>query len=116
MASCFYHPLGATILPNKRVRPSQTHAACAPVLKAAIFPPSRAHLDHRAEEREECAYQSGPASLVTCANARPVVAVEVFVEEQMVSPVWVLLKLFGAAVHGPPPVAVSEEDPRQAGL
>jgi hypothetical protein len=42
----------------------------------------------------------------------PVVAVEVFVEQDAVAPVRILLKLLGAAVHGPVIAPIAQEDPR----
>src|SRR5262245_55167165 len=38
------------------------------------------------------------------------VTVEVFVEQEMVPPVGVFLKVFGAAIYRPAPVAIAEKD------
>src|SRR6516162_3430855 len=55
-----------------------------------------------------------PAGLVAGAEAGPVVAVEVLVEEEAIAPVRVLLELPGAAEDGPPALPVPEERVRQA--
>ena len=56
----------------------------------------------------------GPAGLVARAEAGAVVAVEVFVEQDVVAPVRIVLELLGAAVHRPPAVLVAQEDAREA--
>src|SRR2546422_9064454 len=55
-----------------------------------------------------------PAGLVAGPDARTVVAVEVFVEEDQVAPVRVTLKFLGPPVDGTAPVLVAEEDSREA--
>src|SRR2546426_5399088 len=55
-----------------------------------------------------------PAGLVAGPDARAVVAVEVFVEEDQVAPVRVTLKFLGPPVDGTAPVLVAEEDSREA--
>src|SRR5437899_5386772 len=57
-----------------------------------------------------------PAGLVAGPDARAVVAVEVFVEEDQVAPVRVTLKFLGPPVDGTAPVLVAEEDSREAPL
>jgi hypothetical protein len=54
--------------------------------------------------------QRGPASLVTGANARTVITVEVFVEQDQIAPVRVRLKLFRSAIDRPPSILVAKED------
>lgn len=54
-----------------------------------------------------------PASLVTSSNAGPIVAVEVFIEQNQVLPVGVVLKLFGTAVNGSPPRFILQENAHQ---
>src|SRR6185436_3703936 len=51
----------------------------------------------------------GPACLMARAEAGPVVAVEILVEQEEVPPVRVLLKLPGASVNRPPSTLVSQE-------
>lgn len=48
---------------------------------------------------DERGHQRSPAGLVRGADAGAVVTVKVFVEEQVVAPVWVVLKRFRAAEH-----------------
>src|SRR5262249_23969403 len=43
--------------------------------------------------------EPGPACLMTCAQPGAVVAVEVFVEQNVVAPVGIVLELPGAAIH-----------------
>src|SRR5206468_8865178 len=52
---------------------------------------------------------SRPAGLVARAEAGPVVAVEVFVEQQAIAPVRVVLELLGPTVDGTPTVLVAQE-------
>ena len=51
---------------------------------------------------------------MACADARAVVAVEVFVKQRQVAPMWIVLKLLRAAVNRPSPVFAAQEDARQA--
>src|SRR5882724_6234345 len=55
-----------------------------------------------------------PARLVAGPEARPVVAMEVLVEERHVAPVRIALELLGAARAGPPAVGPDEEEAVQA--
>ena len=64
-----------------------------------------------AEELDEFGHEPGPAGLVARAQPCAVVAVEVFVEEDVVAPVGIGLELLRAAVHGTPAVLVAQEDP-----
>ena len=59
-------------------------------------------------------YQSRPACLVTRADASAVVAVEVFVEENRISPEGIFLKLVGASEDGASPGLVTEKDAGQS--
>src|SRR5262245_55688521 len=51
---------------------------------------------------------AGPAGLMTGAEAGAVVAVKVFVEREVIAPVWVLLKLASAPVDRPPAMVVAQ--------
>src|SRR5215472_1177850 len=55
-------------------------------------------------------HQPGPAGLVTGADAGAVVAMEIFVEQQVIPPVGIALELFGAAEHRPPPILIAQKD------
>ena len=65
----------------------------------------------QSEELDQLRHQSCPAGLVTRAEPRAVVAVEVFVEQDQVAPVRIVLELFRAAVDRPPAVRIPQEDP-----
>src|SRR5215475_14564533 len=47
--------------------------------------------------------QPGPSSLVAGANARTIVALEVFVEPQVIAEIGIRLELFDTTENGPPP-------------
>src|SRR5215470_4740005 len=65
------------------------------------------------EDFDQRRHQPGPAGLVTGADAGAVVAMEIFVEQQVIPPVGIALELLGAAEHRPPPVLVAQEDAGQ---
>ena len=58
-----------------------------------------------AEELDEAGHGAGPARLVAGPYPRPVIAVEVLVEQQQVAPVRVVLEGGHPAVDGPRPAA-----------
>src|SRR5262252_8705570 len=64
------------------------------------------------EELDQFCHHPGPSGLMARAQARSVIPVEVFVEQDVVTPVRIDLELFGAAVHGTPYTRVAQEDPR----
>ena len=51
--------------------------------------------------------------LMAGADAGAVVAVEVFVEQQIVAPMGIALEFLGAAKHRPPAALVAQKDPGQ---
>src|SRR6185369_3327650 len=55
---------------------------------------------HRSENPDQAGDQSGPSGLVAGSQAGAVVAVEIFVEENQVAPVWIVLEFSGASVDG----------------
>src|SRR5580700_7431366 len=59
-------------------------------------------------------HQAGPAGLVGGAEPGSVIAVEVLVEQNEVTPVRVVLEQPGPAVDRPPPVIVTQEGPGEA--
>src|SRR5262245_14294973 len=67
-----------------------------------------------ARQLKQASHEASPASLMTGAKTRTVVAVEIFVEKNMVPPVRIFLKLLGASVDRSPAAAVAEEDARQS--
>src|SRR5438876_631217 len=64
----------------------------------------------RGEQMQPASDDAGPPGLVAGAQASTVVTGEVFVEQQAITPVVVLLELFRPAVDGPPAIPVLEED------
>src|SRR4051794_11131451 len=60
------------------------------------------HLDHAGD-------QSRPAGLVACPEAGPVVAVEIFIKEDVVLPVWIVLEFIHASIHRPLAVLIAQE-------
>src|SRR5204863_6552190 len=62
---------------------------------------------------QELSDQAGPAGLMACADARAVVAVEVFVKQNEVAPVRIVMIAAVAAVHRTSAVFILEEDARQ---
>src|SRR5690242_12439403 len=62
-----------------------------------------------AEDIEQECDHSRPASLMTGSEARSIVAMEVLVEEKMVSPMGILLELLRAPVHRPAAARIPQE-------
>ena len=60
-----------------------------------------------AENFNECGDDPGPPRLMAGADAGAVVTMEVFLEQQIVPPVGIALKLFGAAENRPPTISVA---------
>src|SRR5580658_7169135 len=58
--------------------------------------------------------EGGPAGLVTRADAGAVIAMEIFVKEQQISPVRIALENFGAARDGTPPVLAANKNMNEA--
>jgi hypothetical protein len=63
-----------------------------------------------AVELDEFSDESSPASLVTGAQPRTIIAVEVFKEVDVVAPKWVTLEFFRTAIDRPPAMFVAQED------
>src|SRR5271165_2294699 len=58
-------------------------------------------------------HQPGPSGLMTGANTGAVVAMKVFVEQQVIPPVRIALELLGPPEHRPPATFVAQKDPGQ---
>lgn len=58
-------------------------------------------------------YQSCPAGLVAGANAAAIVAMKIFVKQDVVAEMRVVLELFILAENRPRSIAVSQEDVRK---
>src|SRR5215831_2194242 len=103
-----------------------------PCSSASLLPPTgnggsgcRAHLSSaleqfiRREQRAQLAHardESGPPSLVTRAEPRPVVTVKVLVEEDVIAPMRIGLERLYSGVHRPAPGGVAQEDAEQASI
>ena len=57
--------------------------------------------------------QPCPAGLMACAQSRAVIAMKVFMEEDMVSPVWVLLQERVVAIERPSAALIAQEETDQ---
>ena len=66
-----------------------------------------------AKEMNEGPNYPRPACLVSGANASAVIGVEILVEQQIVAPLGVALKFFGASEDGPPAGFIAQEDASQ---
>src|SRR5690349_5733018 len=62
------------------------------------------------EQMHPASDNSSPSGLMVRTEAGAVVAMEVFVEQEQVPPVGILLKLPRPAINRPPPVFVSNKD------
>ena len=58
-------------------------------------------------------HEASPAGLVARAQSRPVVAVKVFIEEEMVAPMRIGLELLRATIDRTLPLFIPQEDPAQ---
>src|SRR6516164_3332475 len=67
-----------------------------------------------AENFDECGNNPGPPRLMARTDAGAVVPMEIFIEQQIVSPVRIALKFFGTAENRPPAVCVAQENAGQA--
>src|SRR5580765_1731882 len=63
-----------------------------------------------AEELNHFADQTGPASLMACAQAGAVIAVEVLVKEDEILPMRIRLEFLGASICRPPTRLVTHEN------
>jgi len=64
---------------------------------------------------DEAGYKSGPAGLMTCANSGAIVAVKVFVEQNQIPPVRILLELLAATIDGSLPILAGENADQAVG-
>src|SRR5215469_7759158 len=66
---------------------------------------------HSRKEVERAGDETRPSSLMAGSQARTIVAVEIFVEEDVVAPVRILLELLRCSVHRPLAVRIAREEP-----
>src|SRR5262249_26562216 len=85
-------------------------------LRLKCRPPVSENLLRRGgrEEMHEPSDNAGPAGLVAGAEAGSVIAMEVFVEQNQVAPVRVLLKLSGAAIDRTPAIFAAQKNAGQS--
>ena len=69
---------------------------------------------HVPKQLNEPRYDTGPTGLMAGAETRTIVAMKVFVEQNIVLPVRIALKFAGTAEHRALPFFISEEDAREA--
>lgn len=62
---------------------------------------------------DELGHEPGPAGLMAGAQSRPVVAVEIFVKEDVIAPMGIGLELLCAAVYRTPAALIAQEDPSE---
>src|SRR6266567_8627154 len=65
------------------------------------------------EELDQLCHHAGPSRLVARAQPRPVVSVEVLVEQEVIAPVGIGLELLGPTVDGPPTALIAKEQAAQ---
>ncbi len=63
------------------------------------------------EKLDKFSHEPGPTGLVACSKPRTIIAVEVFVEEYVVTPVGIALELMRPSVDGSPTLVTAREDP-----
>src|SRR4029453_12950647 len=66
-----------------------------------------------AEEFDKLGDDTGPARLVAGSKACAIVTVEIFVEQDVIFPLWIGLKFLRTSVHRPPAGPISQKDPGQ---
>src|SRR5436189_6464909 len=67
-----------------------------------------------AEQLNGLGYQPCPACLMACAEAGTVVAVEVFIKENVIAPIGIALKFLGPAIDRSSSLFIAQEDTAQA--
>src|ERR1041385_8833461 len=69
---------------------------------------------HRSKQMNESGNQPCPSGLVARSQSGSVVAMEVFVEQQIIAPIRIGLEFFRAPIHRQAPVLIAEENTGQA--
>ncbi len=67
----------------------------------------------KAIELDELGHKPRPSGLMACTQARAVVTVEVFVEQDVIPPMRIGLELLRAAVYRTPSTLIAQEDPSE---
>jgi hypothetical protein len=63
-----------------------------------------------AKEFDQCCNATGPTRLMASAEAGSVVPMEIFVEQQVISPFWIILKFLSATEDRAPAVIVTQKN------
>src|SRR5215469_7786486 len=87
--------------------------SCVPGKSAGFAPFQKLVLVDATEKLNQFSDQARPSSLVARSQARAIVPVKIFVEQNVVSPVRIGLKLLGVSIHRPSPRFISQENSRQ---
>src|SRR5262245_4409141 len=66
-----------------------------------------------AEDIDQLRDDAGPARLMAGSKARAIVTVEIFVEQEVIFPLRIVLKFLCTAVHRPPARPISQKDPSE---
>src|SRR5215469_3582426 len=85
---------------------SAVKGGCSPAFEKGLGIEAPEDLDQRR-------HQPGPSCLVTGADTGAIVAMEILVEQQMIPPVGIALKLFGTPEHRPPARRIAQKYPGQ---
>ena len=62
---------------------------------------------------KELGYKTGPAGLMTRAQSGSGVAVKIFVKQNQIAPIRIVLKFFNGPIERSPPVFIPQENVRQ---
>src|SRR5271169_7097448 len=65
------------------------------------------------EDFDQRRHQPGPSGLMTGADTGAVVAMEIFVEQQVIPPIGIVLEFLGTPKYRPPAGLIAQEDPGQ---
>src|SRR5580765_1299576 len=99
-------PQFVILLPSNLLTRHPSHKICLSDVEGVGRCDARKHI-------ERARYDSGPAGLVAGSQPGAIVPVEVFVEQNVVLPVRIVLELLSSAVYRPSAVGIAEENARQ---
>src|SRR5262249_15126204 len=91
---------------NRTLVSSELKCGLSPMLEKG----SRIEL---AEDFDQRRHQPSPSGLMAGADAGTIVAMEIFVEQQVIPPVRIVLEFLGAAEYWPQPILFAQKDPLQ---
>src|SRR5688572_11858553 len=70
---------------------------------------------HGCEQMHGAGYETRPAGLMAGTQTGPIVTVEIFVEQEMVAPVRIVLELLGRSIYRPSAIAITQKDAAEPG-